>query len=60
MHFALGIAAGHVVAFVVRTLAARQRELDLDLPFGEIHRQRHEREVTISYLAYQPVNLLPM
>jgi hypothetical protein len=60
MDLALGIAAGHVLAFVVRSLAARERELDLYLSFGEIQRQWHEGEVTISYLADQSVDLLPM
>jgi hypothetical protein len=40
-HVALGVAAGHVLAFVVRPLAACQCELDLDLALGEIQRQRH-------------------
>ena len=31
---ALGIAAGHVLTFVVRSLAARQRELDFHFPFS--------------------------
>src|SRR5262249_19705475 len=53
----VGVALGPIPAFVVGLLTAGQRQFDLDLAVGEVHRQRHQREVAVADLADQVVDL---
>ena len=45
---------------VVSPLAARQRYFHFDFSLGEVEFQRNQREVTITYLADQSVDLAPV
>jgi len=56
----LSVATRHVLTLVVRALAARQRNFHLDFSLREVELQRNQREVTITYLADQSVDLAPV
>src|SRR3954463_10690857 len=57
LHLAVGVAAGEVLALVVGPLAAGEGQLDLDLPGGEVERERDERQPALLRLADEPLDL---
>src|SRR3954453_19004346 len=57
LHLAVGVAAGEVLALVVRALTAGEGQLDLDLPGREVQRQRDQRQPALLRLADQPLDL---